>query len=135
MPYIQILIWHFYNNLDIYECVENCQKTKTKIHFSVWLLSNPGDTVLFLLKYKEVRISEWNIRSFFIGNLHRWMYYRSTVHPISSYKKKLIIHYTLLTAIKRAKQSEIMVNVYKWNIALLLIKVPSWRWVYHDTGE
>ena len=36
---------------------------------------------------------------------------------------------------KRATQSEIMVNVYKWNIAVPLIKVPSWRWVYHDRAS
>ena len=30
-------------------------------HFSVWLFSNPGDNILFLLKFNEARISEWNI--------------------------------------------------------------------------
>ena len=32
-----------------------------KQYFSVWLFSNPGDKILFLLKYNEARISEWNI--------------------------------------------------------------------------
>ena len=34
---------------------ENC-------HFSVWLFSNPGDNIPFLLKFYEARILEWNIQ-------------------------------------------------------------------------
>ena len=30
-------------------------------HFSVWLFSNPGDQILFLLKLSEARASEWNL--------------------------------------------------------------------------
>ena len=30
-------------------------------HFNVWLFSNPGDNILFLLEFNEARISEWNI--------------------------------------------------------------------------
>ena len=51
-------MWHFYNNLDIYEYVGKLQEQ----YFSVWLLTNPGDKVLFLLKFYEASISEWNLR-------------------------------------------------------------------------
>ena len=47
----------FFNNLDIYDYVAKLAEQ----HFSVWLFSNPGDNILFLLKLNEVRISEWNI--------------------------------------------------------------------------
>ena len=30
-------------------------------HFSVWLFLNPGNKILFLLKFNEARISEWNV--------------------------------------------------------------------------
>ena len=33
-----------------------------KQHLSVWLFSNPGDKILFLLKFNEARILEWNLR-------------------------------------------------------------------------
>ena len=56
-PYIQMLIWYFSNNLDIYYYVRKLPKQ----NFSVWLFSNPGDTILFLLKFNEARISEWNL--------------------------------------------------------------------------
>ena len=41
------------NNLDIYDYVGKLPEQ----HFSVWLFSNPGDKMLFLLKFNEVRIS------------------------------------------------------------------------------
>ena len=40
----------FFNNFDMHDYV-------WKLHFSVWLFSNSGDKVLFLLKFNEVRIS------------------------------------------------------------------------------
>ena len=52
-----MLIWYFSNNLDIYYYVGKLLKQ----HFSVWLFTNPGDKILFLLKFDEARISEWNI--------------------------------------------------------------------------
>ena len=30
-------------------------------HFSVWFFSNPGDNIIFWLKFNEARISEWNL--------------------------------------------------------------------------
>ena len=52
-----MLIWYFSNNLDIYDYVGKLPKQ----HFSVQLFSNPGDKILFLLKFNEARISEWNL--------------------------------------------------------------------------
>ena len=52
-----MLIWYFSNNLDIYYHVGKLPEQ----HFSEWLLSNPGDKILFLFKFDEARISEWNI--------------------------------------------------------------------------
>ena len=52
-----MLIWYFSNNLDIYEYVVKLPKQ----HFSVQLFSNPGDKILFLLKFNEARISELNL--------------------------------------------------------------------------
>ena len=52
-----MLIWYFSDNLDIYDYVGKLQEQ----HFSVWLFANPGDKILFLLKFNEARISEWNI--------------------------------------------------------------------------
>ena len=51
-----MLIWYFSNNLDIYDYVGKLPYQ----NFSVWLFSNKGDTILFLLKFNEARISEWN---------------------------------------------------------------------------
>ena len=56
-PYIQMFIWYFSNNLDIYHNVGKLGEQ----HFSVWLFSRPGDKILFLLKFNEARISEWNV--------------------------------------------------------------------------
>ena len=50
-----MFIWHFFNNLDIHDYVGKWPEQ----HFGVWLLSNPGDTILFLLKLNEARILEW----------------------------------------------------------------------------
>ena len=52
-----MLNWYFSNNLDIYDYVGKL----TEQYFSVWLISDPGDKILFLLKFKEARISELNI--------------------------------------------------------------------------
>ena len=52
-----MLIWYFSNNLDIYDYVGKLPEH----HFSVWLFSNPGDKIIFLLKFNEARISEWNV--------------------------------------------------------------------------
>ena len=52
-----MLIWHFCNNIDIYDYVGKLPEK----HFSVWLFSNPGEKMLFLLKFNGARISEWNI--------------------------------------------------------------------------
>ena len=51
------LIWYFSNNLDIYDYVGKLPEQ----NFSVWLFSNPGDNILFLLKFYTARISEWNL--------------------------------------------------------------------------
>jgi hypothetical protein len=58
-----MLIWYFSNNLDIYDYVGKLPEQ----HFSVWLFSNPGDKILFLLKFNEARISEWNINTNLLG--------------------------------------------------------------------
>ena len=47
----------FFNYLDIYDYVGKLPEQ----HFSVWLFSNPGDKILFLLKFYEARILEWNV--------------------------------------------------------------------------
>ena len=47
----------FPHNLDIYYYVGKLPEQ----HSSVWLFSNPGDKLLFLLKFHEARISEWNV--------------------------------------------------------------------------
>ena len=47
----------FFNNLDKYDYVGKLPEQ----HFSVWMFSNPGDNILFLLKFNKARISEWNI--------------------------------------------------------------------------
>ena len=52
-----MLIWYFSNNFDIHDYVGKLPKQ----HCSEWLFSNPGDKILFLLKFYEARISEWNI--------------------------------------------------------------------------
>ena len=52
-----MLIWYFSNNLDIHDYVGKLPEQ----HFSVWLFSNPRDKILFLLKFNEAMISEWNI--------------------------------------------------------------------------
>ena len=49
--------WYFSNNLDIYDYVGKLPEQ----YLSVWLFSNPGDKILFLLKFNEARISECNI--------------------------------------------------------------------------
>ena len=56
-PYIQMLIWYFSINLGLYDNVGKLPKQ----HFCVRLFSNPGDNILFLLKFHEARISEWNV--------------------------------------------------------------------------
>ena len=43
-------------------------------HFSLWLFFNPGDKMLFLLKFNEARISEWNINKVFRGYFFQIMY-------------------------------------------------------------
>ena len=53
-----MLIGYFSNILDIHEYVGKLREQ----HFSVWMFSNPGDKILFLLKFNEARISEGNIR-------------------------------------------------------------------------
>ena len=52
----------FFNNLDInyYDYVGKLPEQ----HFSVWLFSNPGDKISFLLKFNEARISECNFFTF-----------------------------------------------------------------------
>ena len=52
-----MLIWYFSNNLDIDDCVGKLPEQ----HFIVWLFSNPGELILFLLKINEARISECNV--------------------------------------------------------------------------
>ena len=64
IPYTQMLIWYFSNNFDIYYYVGKLPKQ----HFSVWLVSNQGDEILFLLKFNEVRISEWNLNVLILTN-------------------------------------------------------------------
>ena len=55
-----MLIWYFSNNLDIYDFVGKLPKQ----HFNVWLLSNPRDKSLFLLKFNEAKISELTVKHF-----------------------------------------------------------------------
>ena len=62
-----MLMWYFSNNLDIYDYVGKLPKQ----HFSVWLFSNPGDKILFMLKFNEARISEWNVGKYF-NDLPSW---------------------------------------------------------------
>ena len=57
-----MLIWYFSNNLDIYVVGKLPEQ-----HFCVWLLSDPGDNILFLLKFHEAMISEWNVNEGFLG--------------------------------------------------------------------
>ena len=52
-----MLIWYISNNLDIHDYVGKLPEQ----HFSEWLFSNPGDNILFLLKFIEARISEWDL--------------------------------------------------------------------------
>ena len=52
-----MLFWYFSNNLDIYDYVGKLLEQ----HFRVWLFSNPGGKILFLLEFNEARISEWNV--------------------------------------------------------------------------
>ena len=52
-----MLTWYFSNKLDIYDFVGKMPEQ----HFSVWLFSNPGDNMLFLLKFNGARISEWHL--------------------------------------------------------------------------
>ena len=52
-----MLIWYFSNNLDICYFVGKMPEE----YFSVWLFSKPGDKILFMLKFNEARISEWNV--------------------------------------------------------------------------
>ena len=47
-----MLIWYFSNNLDIYDYVGKLPEQ----HFVVWLFSNPGDNILFLLLFNEPRV-------------------------------------------------------------------------------
>ena len=58
-PYIQMLIWYFSNNLDIYDYVGKLPEQ----HISVCLFYNPGDKIFIWLKLNEARISEWNLCS------------------------------------------------------------------------
>ena len=44
----------FSNNLDLYNYIGKLPEQ----HFSVWLFSNPGDKIVFLL-FDVARISEW----------------------------------------------------------------------------
>ena len=44
-----MLILYFSNNLDIYKYVGKLSEQ----YFSVWLFSNPGDKIVFLLKFNE----------------------------------------------------------------------------------
>ena len=64
-PYIPMLILYLSNNLDIHDYVGKMPKQ----HFGVWLFSNPGDKILFLLKFNEARISEWNIHKHFLYHI------------------------------------------------------------------
>ena len=52
-----MVICNISNHLDIYDYVGKLPEQ----HFSVWLFSNPGDKIVFLLKFYEARISEWNL--------------------------------------------------------------------------
>ena len=49
-----MLIWYFSNNLDIYEYVG---KLPDHLFIVCWF-SDPGDKILFVLKFNEARISE-----------------------------------------------------------------------------
>ena len=56
-----MLIWYLSNNLDIFDYVAKLPEQ----HFTVWwFFLNQGDNILFLLKFNEASILEWNICSF-----------------------------------------------------------------------
>ena len=57
-----MLIWYFSNNLDLYDYIGKLPEQ----NFSVWLFFNPGDKLLFLMKFYEARISEWNIQKYLV---------------------------------------------------------------------
>ena len=82
-----MLIWYFFNNMDVNDCVGKLPEQ----HFSVWLLSNPGHNVLFLLKLIEARISEWNIfnlqifKCFFFSSMYPFKIYLISYFLISSF--------------------------------------------------
>ena len=61
-----MLIWYFSNNLDIYYYVGQSPEQ----HFSVWLFSNQGDKILFLLKFNEASISEWNLMDHILSDFY-----------------------------------------------------------------
>ena len=80
-----MLVWYFFNNLDIYDYVGKLPEQQ----FSVWLFSNPGDNILFLLKIIEARISEWNIYksvSPFLKNipLVLYLFHTEAAQPLQS---------------------------------------------------
>ena len=77
-------------------------------HFSVWLFLNPGNKILFLLKFIEARISEWSVydqmqrRGWFdpqvvLPHLEAFLYFDCIGHIIllcsrSANKQKMIYH-------------------------------------------
>ena len=52
-----MFIWYFSNTLHIFDYIGKLSEQ----HISVWLFSNPGDNICFLLKFIEARISKWNL--------------------------------------------------------------------------
>ena len=50
-----MLILYFSNNFDTFDYVGKLPEQQ----FIVWLFSNPGDKILFLLKFNEARILEY----------------------------------------------------------------------------
>ena len=73
-----MLIWYFSNKLDIYDYVGKLPEE----HFNVWLFSNPGDSILFLLKFNEARVEH---KSYFLWHFALWIFYDSFLTDLEKY--------------------------------------------------
>ena len=83
----------FSKNLDIYYYAGKLPEQD----FSVWLLSNPGYKILFLLKFNEARISEWNICVFTFHSFSVCMDNYWTVYENNSKTDFLLLNFEILT--------------------------------------
>ena len=97
--YIKILILHFTNYLDINVYVWKLFEQ----HFNAWMFSNPGDKILFMLNFCEVRISEWIVTlcrvTLFRVTLFRVTLFRVTLSRVTLSRVTLCrVRYVLLTS-------------------------------------